>query len=1027
MERKRIKFMAGIFLIFIPIWNTAAQSFKMDANVFGAIEARQIGPAVMSGRISALDAVDSNPGIVYIGAASGGLWKSRNFGTTFKPVFDKYCQSIGTICIDQVHPDTVWVGTGEVWVRNSVSVGDGIYKTTDAGETWQKMGLDKTERIAKIVVNPGNSNLVYVAALGHLWNANADRGVYKTNDGGKSWNRILFVDENTGCCDLVMDPVNPDILYAAMWEFRRTPYSFASGGKGSGLYKSTDGGQTWTKLTKDLPSGNLGRIALSVSPVNPELVFAVIESKKTSLFRSPNKGESWTELNKTMAVQERPFYFSLILADPVDSNIVYKPGMNLNVSYDGGKTFRNAAIEGGNVHSDLHAIYIGKSNNKLIYLGTDGGVYFSLDQGNTWKIFRNLPLSQFYHVKVDMQNPYNVYGGLQDNGSWYGPSRQVGGITNANWKSVGIGDGFNVSPDKADVNIIYWQYQGGNIFRYYKNTEEYKSIKPYPGKGMPKLRFNWNAPVVFSPVTNAMYIGAQFLFKSNNRGDSWNCISPDLTTNNPEKLKQEESGGLTIDNSTAENHCTIITINESPLDTSIIWAGTDDGNLQVTADGGKTWSNVVQNIQNLPSATWCSFVEPGHFDKNTVYATFDGHRTGDPTPYVFKSTDLGKTWTLIADSSIQGFCHVIREDLDDPNLLFVGSESGLYISIDGGNFWTRFTGNMPKVPVNDMVIHPRENDLVMATHGRGIMIIDDLTPFRQLTPELFQKDIAFIQTRDYIITEGSIGQGWSGDDEFIGRNPPEAALIAYYLKKRHIFGDMHVEIADKNGTVIKKLPAGQRKGINIVPWNIRLKPPKVPPSPQLEGNSLKGPTYGPGEYQVKLVMGNETYESTVTLKLDPNSPHSDQDREIRQKAVMHAYTLLEDLAVVDGQTKDMMDQLNKNAKAASKKLAKKLTDLATRLETIHKALVATKEGAITGEEQIREQIGEVYGNMMAYLGRPTDSQLEELQSLQALVDKYSAQVNTIFMEEIPALNSALTREKIGNLKILPKEELMKEK
>ena len=655
------------------------------------------------------------------------------------------------------------------------------------------MGLEKTERIAKIAIHPKNHDIVFVAALGDLWNPNPERGLFKTTDGGKTWDKILYVDENTGCSDVAIDPMEPDILYAGMWEFRRTPWSFSSGGKGSGLYRSADGGKTWLKITTGLPSSMLGRVSVSISPVRSGIVYALIESEKTGLYRSGDKGITWNLMSQSEAINDRPFYFSFLALDTQDTNIVYKPGFSLFKSTDGGKTFSSAAVEGGNYHGDCHPIYIGKKDHSLLYMGTDGGVYYSMDKGNTWRFMRNLPVSQFYHVSTDMAEPFNVYGGLQDNGSWYGPSRASSGITNNSWKSVGFGDGFYVYCDKLDSTILYWQFQGGKIARYSIKTGEYKSLIPFREKETKELRFNWNAPLVFSPRGNSFYTGAQYLYKTCNRGDTWKRISPDLTTDDPKKENQEKSGGLTVDNSSAENHCTIYTINESPLDSLIIWAGTDDGNLQVTSDGGKTWSNVVKNIPGLPANTWCSYVEPGRFDKNTIYVTFDGHRMGDKTPYVFRSTDLGKTWEALADSSIKAYCHIIKQDLVNPNLLFLGTEWGLYISIDGGKNWANFKGNVPKVPVMDMVIHPRDQSLVLATHGRGIMIIDDLTPLRQLSQDLLNTDVKFLRTKDYVIRETSFTQEWNGDDEFLGQVPEASAPIVYYMKKRHIIGDIYIE------------------------------------------------------------------------------------------------------------------------------------------------------------------------------------------------------------------------------------------
>jgi hypothetical protein len=670
-------------------------------------------------------------------------------------------------------------------------------------------------------------------------------------------------------------------------------------------------------------------------------------------------------------------------------------------------------------------MYISRKDHNFIYMGTDGGVYVSMDKSNTWRFLRNLPVSQFYHVSVDMADPFNVYGGLQDNGSWYGPSRTSYGILNSDWKSVGFGDGFYVYCDKLDSNILYWQFQGGYIARYYQKTGEYKSLRPFKDENGKELRFNWNAPMIFSQRSNSFYVGAQYLFKTTNRGDAWTRISPDLTTDNPKKEKQENSGGLTTDNSSAENHCSIYTINESPLDSLLIWVGTDDGNLQVTTNGGKTWTNVVKNITGLPGNTWCSYVEPGHFDKNVVYATFDGHRTGDRTPYIFKSADLGKTWTALADTSVKAYCHVIKEDIVDADLLFLGTEAGLYLSIDGGRSWSPFRGKVPKVPVMDMVIHPRDQSLVLATHGRGIMIIDDLTPLRQLSASVMNSDVQFLRTKDYVITENAYRQGWTGDDEYTGSIPQEAAPIAYYLKKRHVFGEMNIEIYDKDNKMIQKLPAGKRKGINLVYWTVRMKPPKVPASPQLEGAAMTGPNVSPGEYTVKLFIDKDVYETKIRLLYDPKSRYSIADREVRQKAVMQAYHLLENLAYLDREATDIRDMAREREKGASKALAKQLNDVAVRMDTLHGKMVSTKEGKVTGEERIREKLAFIYGAMISYQGRPTESQLTGLNDFVKQVDKMNSDITAFKDHDLTSINHSLVEAKKEEIKVISEDEFLK--
>jgi photosystem II stability/assembly factor-like uncharacterized protein len=1018
----------GIMLLTNQANSQSDSDIKIDENTFGAIEARHIGPAAMSGRITSLDALQKDPRIIYVGSASGGLWKTTNGGVIFKPVFDKYNQSIGSVTIDQNHPDTVWVGTGETWVRNSTSIGDGIYKTTDGGENWKKMGLDSSERIGKIIIHPDDPNIVYVAVLGHLWNSNEDRGVYKTTDGGTTWEKILYVDENTGCADLDIDLENPEVLYAAMWQFRRYPYYFNSGGPGSGLYISRDGGANWTKTTEGLPSGTLGRIALSVSPVKSNLVFAVIESEKSALYRSDDKGMTWKKMNDTPDMSARPFYFSFLLADPADTNRIYKPGYYLSYSEDGGKTFKATYVVGGNVHSDIHPIWVSKKDNSLMYVGTDGGLYVSSDKGSSWRFIRNLPVSQFYHITVDNKKPYQIYGGLQDNGSWMVPSKSPGGIENRDWTNLGGGDGFYAFPDKYDENLVYWQYQGGNIMRKTLDTRETKEIKPFAKEGEPELRFHWNTPVVFSPTRDAMYVGSQYLYRTTTKGDIWERISPDLTTNNPEKQKQLETGGVTIDNSTAENHCTIYTINESVLDPNVIWAGTDDGNLQITRDGGKSWTNVAPNVSGLPAGTWVSYVSPSRYDRGMCYVTFDGHMTGDMTPYVYKTMDYGQTWVFMSDENIKGFCHVVIEDPVNPELLFLGTESGLFVTIDGGKVWSQFKGNLPNVPVRDLVIQERENDLVIGTHGRGVMIIDDITPLRNLSQEVLHQDVAFLGSRPFELGHLDWEMGFIGDDEFVGSNPPGSTLIHYYLKKRHVFGDMFIEIYNEKGEKIKELPAGKRKGINRVSWPMQMKGPKVPRSPLLSPQAMYGPTYPPGKYTVKIVKGNQVYEGQVSVVYDPAIPHSAADRDKRYETLMKAYNLLEDLAYTDKVATEVRDQSKEMAVKSNKKsLVKKLSGLSESMEVLHKELVATNlTSAITGEEKLREKIGDIYSAVNGYQGRPSQNQTDRLEILSKQVDEKKTGLSTILTIDIPSLNDQLAREKIEAFKLTSKEEFLKE-
>jgi len=1002
----------------------SAGQIKIDSYTFGALEARSIGPAVMSGRISVIDAVNKNPNIIYVGTANGGIWKSKDGGNRFKPIFDKHIQSIGTIKIDQAHPDTVWVGTGECWVRNSVSVGGGVFKSTDGGDNWQLMGLKESERIADILIDPDDPNIVYVAAMGHLWNGNEERGVYKTTDGGKSWERILYIDENTGCADLEMDPQEPTIIYAAMWQFRRWPYFFKSGGPGSGLYKSIDGGKNWTKLTNGLPEGELGRIAIAAAPSRPGRLYASVEAKKkeSGLFMSDDYGHTWTKVTSASNVLYRPFYFSFMRVDPKDYNTIYKTAYMIMISSDGGKSFRQS---GAGVHPDIHAIWINPNNPSHLLTGTDGGVYVSYDKGFSWRFLRSLPVSQFYHVSCDMQKPYNVYGGLQDNGSWFGPSKSPDGIENKDWENVGGGDGFCVFADPTDNSIIYSEWQEGNIQRVHLKTREVKDIKPAPKEGEPEYRFNWNTPIAMSPNRpGKIYIGAQFLFYSTDKGESWVRISDDLTTNDPEKLKQSESGGLTIDNSGAENHCTIFTISESPMNEKIIWVGTDDGNLQITTNGGKSWENVVGNISGLPSCTWCSSVEASHFDEATAYVTFDGHMTGDMNTYIYKTTDYGKSWQSIATEQIKGYAHVIKEDFVKRDLLFVGTEFGLFITIDGGNQWAQFTGNLPNVSVMDIAIHPRESDVILATHGRGIYIIDDITPIRHISRELLSSEIAFLPSKPTIVKTSMGSQYWPGGDEFVGQNPKEAAKIIYYMKKRHIFGDMRIEIYNSDDKLIKTLPGGKRRGINIVEWAMRLKPPKVPRSPVLAGGALLGPTVPEGTYKVKLIKGKKTYTTEIKIMADPDSPHSAADRALRDKIVWKLYGMQERLAYVSEAMIDARDQAKKKAEGMKKKdkVRKLLESFADRLDELNKSIVATQSGGISGEEKLREKVVGLYGSVVQYAGRPTQTQIERTTLLEKEIERASAKFEDFIKKELPGVNRALTKKKMEPIKVMTKEQ-----
>ncbi|MEO5721045.1 MAG: sialidase, partial [Chthoniobacterales bacterium] len=863
----------------------AAEQAPFNSSTISGLGARNIGSAAMSGRVSSFAAHREPSGkiTIFVGAASGGVWKSEDGGTIYKPVFDDQpVQSIGAVALDPKNSKNVWVGTGEPWTRNSVSIGNGMYRSTDGGETWTRIGLPNSERISQIIVSPENSETAYVAVPGPLWSDSPDRGLYKTTDGGRTWNQILKGGNlSTGCSTIAMDPTNPNVLLAGMWDFRRKGWTFRSGGDGpeapsaSGMFRSMDGGGTWTEVTpensKGFPKKPYGRLAIAIAPSNAQRVYCFVESTDSALFVSDDGGATWDRRDKSTWMVWRPFYFANLIVDPKNPDRLFKTDGALIMSEDAGKSFSTVGGFTG-AHGDVHAVWIDPTNPQTVIAGDDGGMWYSQNGGTKWWKGENLPISQFYHVSVDDADPYQVYGGLQDNGSWVGQSRYPGGIGNAQWEAFYGGDGFWMFSDPADPDYLYAEAQGGFIGRVNRKTHEGRDIQPKPNY-KEKLRWNWNAPIALSPnEKGTIYIGAQFLFRSRNQGQSWDRISPDLTTNDPEKQKQEQSGGVTIDNSAAEMHTTIYSISESPKDKNVIWVGTDDGNVQVTKDAGKTWTNVVDNIAGLPKNSWVSWVQASNFEAGTAYATFDRHTFGDMTAYLYKTTDLGKTWTPLITpqelSGVQGYAHVVKEDLVNPNLLFLGTEFGLYVSVDGGKGWAQYKGNrFPAVAVHDIVIHPRDHELVLATHGRGIWIVDDITPLRALSPELLSQEVAFVPAKPVQQRIDSNGGGPDGAATFVGENPPDAAVITYYQRTRHLFGKLKIEVLDAAGRVIDELPASKRPGLNRVMWGMREKPPRVPPAAQLAFSGTRGPCVLPGDYTIRMTKDGKVSETKLNVGL----------------------------------------------------------------------------------------------------------------------------------------------------------------
>jgi len=843
---------------------------------------RSVGPANMGGRIADFAVVEKDPYTIYVAVGTGGVLKTTNNGTTWEPVFDKEAvASTGSVAVSQNNPKIVWVGTGEGNSRNSSSWGDGVYKSTDAGDTWKNVGLPDSHDIPKIALDPKNDDVAYAAVLGHLWAPNKDRGVYKTSDGGKTWQHVLAVDENTGAIDVIVDPSNPMNVYAAMWARRRYPWGFSNGGATSGIYKSIDAGKTWKKLTEGLPA-EVGRIGLDIYRKNPKVLFAVIESDmggaaplesvvshSGGVFRSDDAGGHWTRVSN---LTPRGFYFGKVRIDPTNDQRIYILGFGTAVSDDGGKTFLNTGAR--DIHGDCHAMWVDPNNSNHVLLGTDGGIYFSYDKAKTWDFQNNIPLGEFYNVSYGMDKPYTICGGLQDNGSWCGPSqthrtsggggggggddpRRASGITNSDWIFVEGGDGFWTAIDPTNANIVYAESQGGDAERIDLVSGKRRSLKPGAKEGTPDYRFNWNTPIIishFDPKT--LYMGGNVLFRLTNRGDNWEAISPDLSTRDVNKIMTAGSA--------AENYGTIVALSESPKDRNVLWAGTDDGNVQTTRDGGKTWTNTIDAIPGVPHGLWVSRIQASNFDSNRAYVAIDGHLSDDFHPYLYTTDDGGKTWRSIASDipsnhPIKGF----REDPVNPNLLFAGTEFGIFMSRDRGEHWTSIKENLPTVSVDDIEIHPREHDLIIGTHGRSIYVIDDISPLEQLTPEKQSAVAVLFDPRPALeFYNQPIGGLW-GAHVFKAKNPTFGAMINYYLSGNPT-DDVSITIEDAKGHTIRRLDAPNRAGLNRATWDLRGEPRDV--ITEARGGDGQ-PQYVPaGEYTVKMKYGEFKAQTKLTVE-----------------------------------------------------------------------------------------------------------------------------------------------------------------
>ncbi|HZT76960.1 MAG TPA: hypothetical protein VFA27_09900 [Vicinamibacterales bacterium] len=870
---------------------------RLDPALVSALRWRSIGPAATGGRVDdfAVARVPGAPDAIYVGTASGGVFKSTNQGTSWTPVFDGVdaMMSIGDLAVAPSNASIVWAGTGEANNRQSSSWGDGVYRSTDAGKTWTAVGLKDTRHIGRIVIHPTNPDVVFVAAQGHLWGPNDERGVFRTTDGGKTWTRTLFVDENTGATDLVMDPQNPDVLYAAMYQRQRRAWGFNGGGPGSGIYRSEDGGVTWTKLHNGLPRGDAGRIGLDIFHGDGRFVYAVIEAagRENGIYRSANRGDTWEQISN---LNPRPMYFSQIRIDPKDRNRVYLLGSNRGfyVSDDGGKDFRDVF---STVHSEDHALWIDPDDTNHLLVGGDGGVSISWDRGQTWMFRDNLPIGQFYEISADMADPYTICGGLQDNGLWCVPSatRLRTGISNRDAFNIGSGDGFYARIDPTDAQTVFVESQEGRANRVNLATLERQLVQPI---GAGPLRWNWNTPIALSAFDpKVIYIGANVLFRSADRGVTWKAISPDLTAH-VDRDTLEMMGAPVRDTALSRHDgttffSTLTAIGESPLDPKLLYTGSDDGQLYATRDAGKSWTNLTERISGVPAGAAVSSVVPSRHAPGRVYATFDAHASDDNGAYVVVSDDYGQSWRTIADGLPGASVHKLREHPRNPRLLFAGHERGISVSIDGGESWSSLNLNMPPVPVDDILVHPRDNDLVVGTHGRGIWILDNIAALEALTPDTIGTDALLVTPPRARILTIYNPQAWYGAGLFFAPNPDSGATIDYYVRDASI---VSIAIADANGTVLRSLKSQGRRGVNRVLWDLRLEPP-VADLARLGGGfggPLLGPTVMPGSYTVTLTTAaGSTQSKKLEVQLDPRLHVTDADRRARQTALMNLYEL----------------------------------------------------------------------------------------------------------------------------------------
>ena len=990
---------------------------------------RAIGPANMGGRVTDIVGVPGDPSTFYLGGADGGVFKTTNGGVTFEAQFtDQRAYSVGALALAPSNPEVVWLGSGEGDPRNSVGYGNGVYRSVDGGKSWNHLGLDKTERIKRIVVDPNDPDVACVCALGKEWGTNPERGVFLTRDAGKNWEKVLYIDETTGCSDIAMELSNPKVLYAGMWTFSRKPWRFDDGGGQTAVYRSMDGGKTWEKIMKGLPNKPMARIGLSVAQSQPNTVYMITEFKDLSgtLFRSDDRGSHWKMVNDDPNLNFRPFYYSDVRVDPSNPDHLFTLSGRLSKSTDGGRTFKFIAQ---GVHGDHQSLWIDPKNGKHVLSGSDGGFQVSYDGGETWDIINNVELSQFYQIFVDNKVPYNVYGGLQDNGTWVGPSNSLveDGIMKRHWTALAGGDGYYAVPIPGSENEIYANLQGGVIFHVDTKLGNVRNIHPYPkitgsaGDAIDKhkYRFNWDSPILVSPNDpNTVYTGGNVIFRSRDKGYSWEEISPDLTTN--DKSKQISSGGeIYQDNTAAEFHCTVLTIAESPKQKDVIWAGTDDGNVQLTMDGGKTWANVKNNIKGLPAFAWVGKIHASEHDAGTAFVAVDQHRLDDFTPHAYMTTNFGKTWTDIGTGLPQDdYVKVVRQDPHNPNLLFAGMEHGIFASWDKGKTWTKLNMNLPPVSVRDLRVQARDRDLVIGTHGRGAWILDDIRPLEEMG-SVASKAAHVFPVRDAILWHYSSQMENLGDRTYRAKNPEYGAYINFYLQKDPK-GPIEVNISDNSGKPIQTIKDTLSKaGINRIVWNLRSQwatPLDNPPQGGWRSGSYN-PLVIPGNYTAKINVDGQELTAPIVVKADPRANLTDQDYRMKLETTTRlngllskAHEMINQSESVVRQLKELKEKLKSDPEVGmDKALNGEIDQAIKKLESFTDDVLRRPPPNMSYRQRprLREEIGSLMYAVDGATARPSTQQSNRSTELDREAQDASNQLERIISEEVDKINNKL--------------------